>query len=401
MKTLFDIRNMIASEGITAQTTENEKKEINKDSSAEIISAELNSIWAMIREVEYGNCDCDIERICREKIGGSFIKMTRLFPGEELNKVYTWSRYTKPAIHCCEKPVTELVEYVTKENYVYLTRCMENLSRSILKDGDPKVTHNMEIFSDAVYKHILETVDPDDVPACLALGRTAQRNREYVEARAWFSKITETVEPYIGITALLKCYEDETKYYLSKCKDGRDFNCHANAKVKDLNRMQCSIYKKWCALYEDRIGKGNERTEQLKREYVSLVTNYARFERNRGNCRKALDLLECIPETYPEIYRVYAERAMIYQFKPYKNSYYDIEKAISTFIKADAALTASKENETYDIRGRKCILMPLANAYFHMGKYEEAVKVCDIVLSIDKREERAKTLKKRIFRIAS
>jgi len=401
MLTLFDIRNSKTNKSVLPQTQENEKTAFFQNNATEVINEELNDIWAMIRETAEECCDGDIEDVRREKIGASFLKMTNMFSGEELDRVYTWSRYAKPAIHCCERPVPELVEYVNAENYIYLTRSMDNLSRSALKDGDANVIHNMEIFSEAVFMRILETINPNDIPACLALGKTAQRNREYAEAREWFSRITKTQETFTGITALLACYEDETKYFLSKCKDGRHFNRYANGKVKDLNRMQCSVYKKWCAFYEERIEQANDGADQLKKEYVSLATRYARFERNRGNCEKALDILKSIPETYPEIHRVYAEEAMVYQFKPYMNCYYDIEKAIATFIKADDAFTSSGENEKYDAKGRKCILMPLANAYFHVGKYEEAAKVCDVVLSIDRREERAKALKKRIYRIAA
>ena len=50
---------------------------------------------------------------------------------------------------------------------------------------------------------------------------------------------------------------------------------------------------------------------------------------------------------------------------------------------------------------KKSILVPLANTYFASGMYTEASDVCDIVLKIDKKEQRAIELKKRIMCMAS
>ena len=150
---------------------------------------------------------------------------------------------------------------------------------------------------------------------------------------------------------------------------------------------------------EEHISKTDSVTDQYKREYVALMTGFARFERSRRNYAKAFDILERIPEDYPDIYRVYAEQAMIYQ-KPYQNCYYSLEKSIEAFRKAEKMIDDMDSSSYISVKGRKSILMPLANTYFKSGRYNEAKKVCDSVLGIDKNEQRAINLKNLINSMA-
>ena len=47
-------------------------------------------------------------------------------------------------------------------------------------------------------------------------------------------------------------------------------------------------------------------------------------------------------------------------------------------------------------KNKKYILMPLANSYFLSGRYEEADAVCEQVLQLDNKEQRAIALKTKI-----
>ena len=87
---------------------------------------------------------------------------------------------------------------------------------------------------------------------------------------------------------------------------------------------------------------------------------------------------------------------MIYQFKSYSNPFYNIDKAIETFKKAEASMKDGEEMYALTAKNKKCILMPLANSYFLCGRYEEADAVCEQVLQIDQKETRAITLKSKI-----
>lgn len=147
---------------------------------------------------------------------------------------------------------------------------------------------------------------------------------------------------------------------------------------------------------EEKIQSASELPEQYKRDYVTLLSCYARFEKNRGNYIRAMELLRKIPENFPDTYRVYTEEAMIYQFKSYSNPFYNIEKAIETFRKAESSMNEGEARYALTTKNKKYILMPLANSYFLCGRYEEADAVCDRVLQLDKKEQRAIALKTKI-----
>ena len=135
--------------------------------------------------------------------------------------------------------------------------------------------------------------------------------------------------------------------------------------------------------------------EQRKREYVVLMTGYARFERSRGDYEKALELLYRIPRTFPEIYRAYTEEAMIYQIKSYKNNFYSLENAIEMFKRAEDVLLYEGTPKS-TAKSQKSILMPMANAYFQLGLLDEAKSICEKILKIDAKEFRAVNLKNKI-----
>ena len=167
-------------------------------------------------------------------------------------------------------------------------------------------------------------------------------------------------------------------------------------KVKSIEEKQYEIYEKWSGIMEERMQNSSEVSDKYKKDYVALLTGYARFEKNRGNYIRAMELLRKIPESFPDIYRVYTEEAMIYQFKSYSNPFYNIEKAIETFRKAESAMNEVEARYALTTKNKKYILMPLANSYFLCGRYEEADAVCDQVLQLDKREQRAIALKTKI-----
>ena len=379
----------------------NSEEPVCDHSLAEIVTKEIDELWALAREKEE-NDDLS-ETMCRERITGSFEMIRNNYSDEQLDAAYVWPRYVKIAVHSVNDPIEELVHYVNEKNYICLTKCLTNLCHSLSKCENSRTEQNMDNFAKAVYLHILDDINPNDVPSFIELGRMEQRRGDYSEARKWYTRITETEQPFNGITALLACYESETKAYLSKCRGGfnSDLSQYARERIKTLNRLQYEVYEKWRKIMETKISQSDAVTEQYKRDYVALMTGYARFERNRGHYSKAFDILDRIPEEYPDSYRVLSEKAMLYQFKPYQNGYYSLEKSIEAFRRAEAAISDNDSAKHISAKGKKSILMPLANAYFQAGRYEEAGEVCDSVLGIDKREKRAINLKKRIACMAS
>ena len=150
---------------------------------------------------------------------------------------------------------------------------------------------------------------------------------------------------------------------------------------------------------EKYLNSGDDITEQYKREYIALIAGYARFERNKGNYKGAMELLEKVPDTFPDIHRIYAEEAMLYQHKTYKNSYYSLDKSIDTFKKAYDAISKHKGSKALYHKSMKSILIPLANSYFYSKRYDEAEEICDRVLKMDSKEKSAIKLKNKIASI--
>lgn len=215
-------------------------------------------------------------------------------------------------------------------------------------------------------------------------------------ARSYFEKVVETGTAFNGITSMLACYEEEIKALLAQSKQKTITLEGLKEQVNDIRNKQYEIYETWSGRMEEQLQNASVVTEQYKREYVALLSGYARFEKNRGNYSKAFVLLQKVPEDFPDIYRIYTEEAMLYQFKSYSNPFYNLDKAIEAFKKAETYIKENQGFSALNAKSKKTILMPLANSYFQLGRYNEADEVCDQVLRIDKKEYRAIALKSKI-----
>ena len=359
----------------------------------EIITKELDSLWGLQKKKEEGLCS---ETECREAITESLKKMQDHFSKEELNSNHIWPKYLKIALYTVEEPIAELIQYVKEDNYIVLTKRFSDLSASMCREGEDWMKSHAERFGKALYQHILEEINPEDVPSGLALGRYFQGRGEYDMARSYFEKVVETGTAFNGITSVLACYEEEIKSLLAQSKQKTITLEGLKEQVNDIRNKQYEIYETWSGKMEEQLQNASVVTEQYKREYVALLSGYARFEKNRGNYSQAFALLQKVPEDFPDIYRIYTEEAMLYQFKSYSNPFYNLEKAIETFKKAETYIKENKGFSALNAKSTKTILMPLANSYFQLGRYKEADEVCDQVLRIDKKEHRAIALKSKI-----
>lgn len=361
---------------------------------AKRITKELDQLWEIHQMLKEGMCT---EAECKERISESFQAMQDLFSKEDLNSNHIWPRYVRLSIHTVEEAPLALLQYIREDNYIVLTKRFSDLYVSVQRKGEEWINSNAERFGIALYHHILEKINPADVPACLALGRYSQKRRDYKMAQFYFEKVMDTASgtAFNGVTSLLSLYEEEIKATLKMSKKNKS-SAEEKEKANSLKKKQFEIYEAWVGKMEEKIQSASELPEQYKRDYVTLLSCYARFEKNRGNYIRAMELLRKIPENFPDIYRVYTEEAMIYQFKSYSNPFYNIEKAIETFRKAESSMNEGEARYALTTKNKKYILMPLANSYFLCGRYEEADAVCDRVLQLDKKEQRAIALKTKI-----
>lgn len=396
------IKNFLGLFGLDEQSPCSEGK---KDHSAEhenskeaLVAEEFDRLWDMVKRKSDGIVS-DSE--CDAMITASLERIQSILTTEEMNSNYIWSRLLKVSVHSLSDPVEALVKYVDKENYIPLTKLLTDLCTHAHNGSAEDVVLNMDRFAEAVFTHILDDIDPCDIPSHLSIGKMYMQRGDYDAAREHFGKITESERPFNGVMSLLSSYREEVRTILNTRNNRRYKDSNDLARVKELNKCQHDLYDEWAASMGKHINDSEDITDQDKRQYVTLITNYAKFERSRGNYGEALMLLGRIPTSFPEIYRVYKEYAMIYQFKPYSNKYYNPNYAIEMFIKADNAINNDVPAGHIDRKSRNSILVPLANTYFEVGRYDDAANVCDRVLSIDNREQNAIRLKHRIAQLAS
>ena len=361
-----------------------------KTNAEEVIVSRINAIWALVNEQEEAG-ERDAEGV-RDFISETFVEIRNRFSEEDIEKTHAWARLSKIAIRCTSNPVNELVRYVDENNYIKFSKRLSDLVKSAYKDGEETEIKNAEAYAKAIYTHILESINPRDVPACLALGKMALHRGEYEVARAWFRRVINTKDPFSGVTSLLGSYEKEVKdILLQRDHEQRD---SLKNRLLAVNRKQLEIYEEWAHKIEESI-QTDEDNQLYKSQYVTLMTRFARFEKHRGNFTKSLKLLDSIPDSYPEVYRKHAERGFLFHCRPNKNKLYNLEKSIDAFRTAESFME-NEAQESLTKKGRKSVLMPLANTLFTAGQYLEADNTCDRVLKIDKKEQRAIILKERI-----
>lgn len=308
---------------------------------------------------------------------------------------YFWSRFLKMAVPYMSYIPDTFMTYINESNYVLMTSAFQKMVKGAMKDKDLKEYErsNLYGFMETFYKYLLEKF-PEDCPAMLSLGKAYEGKKNYATARKCYLDFMELADtPYNnGLSSLLASYENEVKNLLKDREGDRYENIQ---RVRKLNGIMKATYEYWeQEIREAAENGGNDR----RGEYISFITNYARFEIYQNRFDHAYELLSTVPEDYPDLFRVYGEMGMLYQTKGRfkENTYYDLDKAIESFCKAEEIFLSVGIGQ-HDAKTReKCILMPLANTYFQVGRKEEALEVCNKVLLLDSQEWRAKELKKRI-----
>ena len=216
-------------------------KMFTEETAEKMLQNELDRLWEMRRKKEEGLCN---EGECRENISASFTKMQDCFAKEELNGISLWPKYVKVAIYTVEEPVFALLQYVKADNYIVLTKRFSDLSASVQRKGEEWINSNIERFGIALYHHILEKINPKDVPSCLALGRYSQKRGDYEMAKFYFETVMDTASEtaFNGLTSLLSLYEEEIKATLKKSRKNKKSN--SESKISSADDYQVLFLKK-------------------------------------------------------------------------------------------------------------------------------------------------------------
>lgn len=315
-----------------------------------------------------------------------------------------WLKFVNASVSFTDIIPPSLLDYVDRDNYRSLTQLMQKYVAKQRRSTKKLIQANNACkYAGALYRRILTSIDENDIPTSLLLGELYVNDGRFDEARPLFNHVIccGGDSSFSGITALLSSYQKEIKSVLKLRKGEGSRNIACSARLKSLNAEVTKLYRRYESGILSQIMTAKETNPKLEANYVSLISLHARFEKNRGNYCESYALLESVPTTYSNYYRIFTELGLLCQapgnqYKP--NTYYDPNKAIEMFKAAYDLLCKTLEdpNDPCHAGVKKSILIPMANTFFMIGNYNDARMTCSLVLTIDHGEIRAHELLKRI-----
>ena len=297
-----------------------------------------------------------------------------------------WIRYLNFSASLTTDIPYALLDYVDDGNY----KILFNLLKNHYDKPHNNAYGNLQEFAQKICKKIIKEINSQDIPSMLFIGQIYEECENYNSARAYYSKAATECDCFNGAISLINSYENEIRNLLDrKFQYGED----VGDKIAAFNKRIDELYNEWQNKLQNKCNDvANEQDKKdAEVQYVTLMTKYARHEKDRKDYESAYDILVKIPENLSESYRIYFEMGLLFQTSGTKyksNKYYNPQKAVGMFKKAYRIVmdeTVGEENK----KVIKSILIPLANTLYTMKNYIEALNVCHKVLEIDKREKNA------------
>ncbi|MBR6149565.1 MAG: hypothetical protein IKQ44_14620 [Lachnospiraceae bacterium] len=342
------------------------------------------------KEINKDNIDQNKEQYLND-IGEAFERIKNIATNEKyINMI--WAQFVIFSTKKINDVPDKLLNHINENNYRTLFDYIKNWVNKEMKK--PVEERNSFYPSQVVCEWILDRYNPEDIPALMLLGQMYRSEKDYKKARICFKQIMNCPNGFNGITSLAECYNDEIVDLLEEKRKNKS-NKDITNKIAELNKQLRSLYINNISKLKEKVMNGSD--PDLKNErvrYVSLVCKYARWNKKNGDYDECIRVLEGIPKDYPEYNRVLLEMALLYQYRggsKYYNKYYDINKAITVLKQADNLIKDSK-----DKNARKSVLMPLANSFHVIRDYDEAYRICRLVLDIDPNERNAQELIKQM-----
>ena len=331
-----------------------------------------------------------------ELLADSFTRMKAVSPSDrQMNQA--WMKYFGFAVKYGSHISPVLLDWLTEENYRTIFSYAKNTVRHYMGNVGKRKTEDINLDKiDAIIQlcdYVLEKFDSSDIPAQMMKGQLLRVKGDYPRAEACFEGVMQQKNGFNGLISLLDCYNEEQILLWEKTR--------AKGADKELKMQLKALRKKIRDLFEAKeyelrtLLLENEEDTETKIHYMTLISKHARWERNEKNFQDCHRILQTVPEDYPEYYRIVLELAFLHQCRGNKympNPYYDLNKAIELFIQADQIMEAIYDGSDELKRARKSALVPLANSYALVGKYEEAGQACKKALDIDPKEARAMEL---------
>lgn len=358
-----------------------------------VVSEDIDCVRESIEEeIAKGNESVDVWT----PLADSFRKMVEVSPNDhQMNKA--WMKYFGFAVKYVNHLSPVLLEWLTVENYRTIFSLVKNTVKHYMGNMGKRKTDEINYNKiDAVLQlsdYILDKFDPNDIPAYMMKGQLLRVKGDYRMAEKCFKRVMQQENGFNGLISLLDCYIEEQMLLW----DG----VRTTEPNDDLKKRLKALRKKTRQMFVDKeyelrtylMGHGDD--VEAKVHYMTLITKYARWERNMKNYQTCDQMLQSVPEDYPEYYRILTEMGLLHQFRGSKsmpNPYYNVDRAIELFEKADQLLEKQQELTNDVACARKSVLIPLANSYVMIGRIDEARRACMRTLDIDPNENKAKDL---------
>lgn len=327
-------------------------------------------------------------------ISSSFVDLKNVYCNNEKYVNLAWIRYINFSTSASSDIPQALLDYITVDNYRILFNLLKNkCNKSAKKESD-----NTNDFAVSICKKILDDIAPNDIPAVLMLGQLAEEYDMFETARSYYEKAANDFDSFNAAMSLINSYENEIKVILQQKYNDKIGNADFyEERIKEINTELSKLYHTWENKLHTKY-QSHEHSQKVTEEFTSILTKHARYEKNRKNFREAYDILTRAFNLLPESYRIYSEFGLLYQTPgtQYRsNKFYDPEKAVEMFLRA-LELLQDEIGEKDMKKVKKSVLIPLANTYFMSKKYDEAMKVCNSVLSLDSHESNALKLMRTI-----
>lgn len=324
--------------------------------------------------------------LIEKKISSSFVDLKNAYCNNEKYVNIAWIRYINFSASVASNIPQALLDYITVENY----RSLFNLLKTKFNKPTKKEADNTYDFAVSICKKILDDIAPNDIPAVLMLGHLAEGYEMYETARSYYAKAANDFDSFNAAMSLINSYENEIKDLLQQKYNEKSRNADFyGERIREANSELSKLYQTW----ENKLHTKYQNCDSQKaaEEFTSILAKHARYEKNRKNFNESYAILTRAFNLLPESYRIYSEFGLLYQTPGTKyrsNKYYNPENAVKMFLKS-LELIQIQIDEKDIKRVKKSVLVPLANTYFMLKKYDEAMEVCNSVLSIDSHENNA------------
>lgn len=377
----------------------------NEDYMSMISDSHLAHILELIRIKEcIDQAEPDLRPyICCDMLSDSFAEYQLTHPDSK-RLTCVWEDYMLFTAKYADRLPESLRTFIDENSYRRISKMLKK-ARYEERCGKPSAEdlERVSVLTIEVSDYILKHIDGMDICAILLKGDAYNALGFYDKTKEVYGEAVKCGS-YSIMTALVETYESEIQncFDLRRQSASKKLDRWCHNRIKALNEQLAGLYREGSDTMRARLrttdSEDKEKLLAAQADYLKWQTKYARYEKNRRHYSKCKGILDNLPESFPEYYRALTELGLLYQFKGktnMMNPYHDLNLAAETLEKADDWIREHNNiepKEPISVKGVKSALMPLGYTYKMLGEYNKAISVCERVLALDSRENRAKDL---------